>query len=88
MKPESIEAKKAARRREAVRGVLLFALLQLCCAAGFWALAFLPGLPGWGRVLFWILAAGCALLVLPAGLSLKQRFDEIEGGELDAAGKY
>jgi len=29
-----------------------------------------------------------ALLIIPALILLKQRFEEIEGGELDAAGKY
>lgn len=88
MKPGNIEERKAAQKREAVRGVVLFALLQVCCAVGFWALGLIPGMPGWCRALFWVLAAGCLVLIIPASLVLKERFREIEGGELDAAGKY
>ena len=88
MRPESIEASKAARKREAVRGVILFALLQGACAVGFWALGWIPGLPGWCRGLFWILALGSLALLVPAALVLKARFREIEGGEADAARKY
>ena len=88
MRPGNIEEKKASQKRGAVRGVVLFALLQACCAVGFWALGTIPGLPGWCRILFWVLAAGCLLLIIPAVLVLKTRFQEIEGGELDAAGKY
>ena len=88
MKPESIEEKKAAQKRSAVRGIILFAFLQVCCAVGFWALGIIPGLPGWCKVLFWVLAAGSLVLIVPAVLVLKARFQEIEGGELDAAGKY
>lgn len=88
MKPGSIEEKKAARKRDAVRGIGLFALLQGCCAVGFWALGTIPGLPGWCKTLFWVLAAGSLALLIPAVLVLRARFQEIEGGELDAAGKY
>ena len=88
MKPENIKEKKAAQKRGAVRGVVLFALLQACCAVAFWALGLIPGLPGWCRVLFWVLAVGCLVLIIPASLVLKERFREIEGGELDAAAKY
>ena len=88
MRPENIEAKKAARKRDAVRGLLLLTLVQGGCAAGLCALGALPGLPGWGRILFWIAAAGCLAILLPALIMLKKRFEEIEGGELDAAGKY
>ena len=88
MRPGNIEEKKASQKRGAVRGVVLFALLQACCAVGFWALGTIPGLPGWCRALFWILAAGCLVLVIPAVWMLKIRFREIKGGELDAAGEY
>jgi fatty acid desaturase len=85
---ESIEEKKRRRRREAVRGVALFALLQAACVAGFAALCWIPDLPKW---LFWIFAALAALCVVPvlmALVALRQRFKEIEGGELDAASQY
>ena len=86
--PESIEAKKARRRREAVRGVVFFAVLQAACVICFAALCWIPDLPRW---LFWIFAALAALCVVPvpvALVALRQRFKEIEGGELDAAGQY
>lgn len=88
MKPESIEEKKAARKRDAVRGVVLFALLQGVSAVAFWALGMIPGMPGWCTGLFWVLAIGCLALLVPAFVVLRARFREIEGGELDAAGKY
>ena len=88
MKPGSTEERRTAQKRGAVRGVLLFAFLQVCSGVAFWALGLIPGLPGWCKVLFWVLAAGCLALIIPAVLILKVRFQEIEGGELDAAGKY
>ena len=88
MKRESIETRKAKRKKEAVQGVVLFALIQLACAACFGALCFIPDVPGWVAILFGGLAALCLLLLIPAALLLKDRFREIEGGELDAAAKY
>ena len=88
MRPGSIEEKKAAQKRDAVRGILLFALIQGACAVVFWALGMIPGVPGWCRWMFWILAVGSLILIVPASLALKERFHEIEGGEFDAAGKY
>lgn len=69
-------------------GVILFALLQIVCAVSFGALCFIPDLPQWLFIPFAVLAVFCLLLLLPALWVLKKRFDEIEGGELDAAGKY
>lgn len=88
MKPENTEERRKQRKRSAVRGVLLFALLQLACAACFGALCLIPDMPSWFVVLFGGLAALTLVLILPALLVLKDRFKEIEGGELDAAGKY
>ena len=34
------------------------------------------------------LAAGCVLSIIGAAAVLRQRFEEIEGGELDAAAEY
>lgn len=88
MKPESIEAKRSRRKREAVRGVLLFALLQVGCAVALASLCWIPDLPRW---LFYLFAALAVLSLLPLLVSVKvlrQRFKEIEGGELDAAGQY
>lgn len=86
--PESIEKGRARRRREAVRGVTLFSLLQLACVVCFASLCFIPGLPGWAVVLFAALAVFCVLLIVPALAALKERFYEIEGGELDEARQY
>lgn len=86
--PESIEAKQARRKREAVRGVVLFAVLQAACVAGFAALCWIPDLPRWLIYLFAALAVLCVIPVLIALAALRQRFKEIEGGELDAAGQY
>ena len=80
--------KKQLQKRDAVRGILLFGFLQLLCAVSFWSLTRIPGLPGWCVKLFWALAVLCAALLIPALLVLKQRFYEIEGGELDAAAEY
>ena len=90
MKQENIDvaAIQVRRKREAVRGVLLFALLQAATAVCFGAMYFIPDLPrGWGLA-FVGLAVLCLLLLIPALVVLKQRFKEIEGGELDEAGKY
>ena len=86
MKPESTEKRKL--RREAVRGVALFFLLQLMWIVCFAALCRIPDLPRW---LFYLFAALAVLSVIPmlmALAALKQRFQEIEGGELDEARQY
>lgn len=88
MKQESIECRKAKRKKEAVQGVAFFALIQLACAVCFGALCLIPDMPGWCVVMFGILAVLCLLLIIPAVLLLKDRFQEIEGGELDAAAEY
>lgn len=84
----SIEAEHARRKREAVRGVALFGLLQLACTACLASLCFIPDLPGWTVVLFAVLAAVSIAPLVGAIVVLKQRFREIEGGEQDAAGQY
>ena len=76
------------QRRQAVAGVIAFALLQLACVICFAALCFIPDLPRWLFRLFAALAGFCGLLVIPALVVLKQRFNEIEGGEYDAAAEY
>ena len=88
MKPENTEKRKERRKRSAVRGVVFFALLQVACAVCFGSLCMIPGMPQWCVILFGVLAVLCLALILPALLVLKDRFKEIEGGELDAAGKY
>ena len=88
MKQESIEQKKAKRKKEAVYGVLSFTALQIVCAAAFGSLCFLPDVP---KIAFWcflVLAVLCLLLIIPALCAMKERFKEIEGGELDVACQY
>lgn len=82
------KSRKRRQRRQAVLGVALFVLLQAACVVCFAALCFIPDLP---RLLVWLFAAlagVCGLLVIPALVVLKQRFQEIEGGEIDAAAEY
>ena len=88
MRQKSIEGRKVKRRKEAVHGVVFFGLLQLATAICLGALCFVPGAPRWLVLLFGALAVLCLLLIVPAVLVLKERFKEIEGGELDAAGQY
>ena len=88
MKPENIKERKAKHKREAVVSVVMFTLLQLATAVCFGALCFIPDVPGWFPVVFGVLAALCLLFIIPAVLLLKTRFQEIEGGELDAAAEY
>ena len=85
--PKNIDLKRQ-RKREAVRGVLLFAVIQLACMALFTVLCFIPALPGWCVVLFGVLAVCCVLPLIGALVVLRKRFQEIEGGELDAAAEY
>nr|WP_325219528.1 hypothetical protein [uncultured Oscillibacter sp.] len=84
----SIESKRRRQRRQAVLGVTMFALFQAACVICFAALCFIPDLPRWAFRLFAALAGMCGLLVVPALVVLKERFQEIEGGESDAAADY
>ena len=88
MKPVNIEERRRERKKSAVVGAVFFTLLQVACAVCFGALCFIPDAPRWVVVLFGALAVGCLLLILPVFKLLNERFKEIEGGELDAAGKY
>ena len=88
MKRASIEEKRQERKKSAVVGVVLFTLLQVACAICFGALCFIPDAPGWVVILFGAMAVFCLMLIVPACLLLKERFKEIEGGELDAAAEY
>ena len=85
---ESIEARRRSRKRAAVVGTAVFIVFQLAMAALFGWICCLPGMPGWGVVLFGAATAVSLVLIVPALLVLRGRFREIEGGELDAAGKY
>lgn len=88
MKRENTEQRHARQKREAVRGVLAFMLIQLLCAACFGALCLIPNIPARLQVCFLVMAALCLIAILPAVWVLRIRFKEIEGGELDAAGQY
>lgn len=85
---ESIKEKQARRKRDAVRGLLFFGVLQVITCVVFLALCFIPGLPQWATTLFLALGILSLAMIIPALLVLRSRFKEIEGGELDAAGKY
>ena len=64
MKQASTKEKE--QKRQAVRGVVLFAALQLLCAVAFWSMTGIPDLPGWCEKLFWGLAVFCIALLIPA----------------------
>lgn len=85
---ESTKARQARRKRDAVRGLLFFGVLQVITCVAFLALCFIPGLPQWAITLFLALGILSLAMIIPALLVLRSRFKEIEGGELDAAGKY
>lgn len=85
---KSIKEKQARRKRDAVRGLLFFGILQVVTCVAFLALCFIPGLPQWAITLFLVLGILSLAMIIPALLVLRSRFREIEGGELDAAGKY
>ena len=87
MKQSNID-RRARDKKAAVVGVTFFAGLQLVTAAAFGSLCFIPDSPVWLVVLFGALAALCLLLVIPALVVMKQRFKEIEGGDLDEASEY
>ena len=79
---------KRRKKWEAVRGAALFAAIRIA------AVILLLGCASLAPELGWLqgIAGGLALiLVIPIplmGITIRQRFREIEGGELDAAAKY
>ncbi len=85
---KNIEDLHKKQRTDAVRGVLLFGVFQLVCVAGFIMLCLIPDLPRWAVILFAACAAASAAPMAAALAVLKKRFDEIQGGELDAARQY
>ena len=86
--PSDIEQRRRRQKREAVQGVLLFAALRLAgVIVLLWSISLVPEFPRLQAVL------GILTLVIGAPVlfiwpTLKQRFQEIEGGEFDAAAKY
>ena len=87
MKQSNID-RHARDRKAAVIGVTFFAGLMLVCAASMASLCFIPDAPGWLVVLFAVLAVGGLVPIIPALVVMKQRFKEIERGELDEAAQY
>ena len=86
--PNDIEQRRRRQKREAVQGVLLFAALRLASVIVLlWSISLIPELP-WLQVILGILTLIVGVPVLFVWPILKQRFQEIEGGELDAAGQY
>ena len=86
--PVSIENRKKRYKRQAILGVCVCVVLLLPCVAFFGGLSLFAPFPTWVRAL---MAIGAILCLLPIGVALaalKQRFKEIEGGELDAAAEY
>ena len=65
-------------KRSAVLGMALFGLLQMACVIGFAALSAIPNIPRWLFILFTVLAAGCAAVLLPALWTLRKRFQELD----------
>ena len=76
------------RKLEAVQGVALFAVIQLAVIGVMVGLCFIPGMPGWCVALFGALAVLSGVSLIGALVVLRKRFQEIEGGELDAAAEY
>lgn len=86
--PGDIEQRRRRQKREAVQGVLLFAALRLAgVIVLLWSISLVPELP-WLQVILGILTLVTGVPVLFMWAALKQRFQEIEGGEFDAAAKY
>lgn len=64
-------------KKSSVLSFVMFCLLQAVCVITFLSLGWISGLPGWAKLLFYVLAAFCGLLVLPALAALRIRWKEI-----------
>ena len=64
-------------KKSSVLSFVMFWLLQAVCVITFLSLGWISGLPGWAKLLFYVLAAFCGLLVLPALAALRIRWKEI-----------
>ena len=85
--PSDTERKRR-QKQEAVQGVLLFTALRLAgVMVLLWYISLIPEVP-WLQVLLGLLTLVIGAPVLFVWAVLKQRFQEIEGGEFDAAAKY
>ena len=86
--PDSIEKKRRTKRRGAVLGALFILAAQLASAAILIWGASLASEYRWLQITLWVLAV-LSLVPLPfVGIVLKQRLNEIKGGESDAAAQY
>ena len=86
--PNSIEAARQSRRRGAILSVLTLLAAQLASAAILIWGASLASEYRWLQITLWVLAV-LSLVPLPfVGIVLKQRRNEIKGGESDAAAQY
>ena len=63
---KSIKEKQARRKRDAVRGLLFFGVLQVVSCIAFLALCFIPGLPNWAITLFLVLGILSLAMIIPA----------------------
>ena len=87
MRPGNIDpGRQRELKREAVRGAVVYCLVQLLTVLVLLGLRLVT--QGWLDTLLLVLAAADLAAVPPVFIVLKQRMKEIEGGELDAAGKY
>lgn len=87
MKQSNID-RRARDKRAAVVGAAFFAGLMLVCAATMVSLCFVPNTPGWAIALLAGLSVFFLLFIIPALVVMKQRFQEIERGELYEASEY
>ena len=73
MKRESTEARQARRKRDAVRGILFFAMLQIITSVACASLCFIPGhAPVGPIILCLVLAILCLALIIPAPVCVKK----------------
>ena len=87
MKQKAME-RRHRDKKAAVIGVAVYAFFMALSAATVGWVCFLPETPAFGELLMGTLAVVLLLMIVPALVALKQRFAEIEGGELDEASEY
>ena len=87
MKQSNID-RRARDKRAAVTGVSCFSGLMLVCSASMASLCFVPDTPVWAIALLAGLSVFFLLFIIPALVVMKQRFKEIDGGELYEASEY
>ena len=86
--PNDTELKKQRQKREAVQGILFFSAMRIAAVILLlWSISLTADFPCLQAILL-ILMLAVGIPVLFVGTVLRQRFQEIEGGEFDAAAKY